>query len=700
MGKGAGSTFFALLVGIDAYPLPINPLFGCGNDVRHLATFLEGRVGDRLRLTTLVDRQATRAAMIDTFRSHLGQAGPGDVALFSYSGHGSEEPAPPAFAELEASGRIQTLVPVDVGRRRKGPLVRPIADKELAVLIAEVTARGPHVVVLLDCCHSGSGTRDAAATPRQWLPDPDAAPAGDRADVRELATVRPMSDFLAGVADRPPRADHVALSACQSFELAKETVRDTEIRGAFSVALLDTLAAIGPATTYRSLLAGVWARVERVVDAQSPVLDPVDADGPADAIVLDGTIERPDVAFHVTTVAGGFEVDAGAIHGLRSASRGEAFELACLAPGSSEVAGLVRVTEVGPARSTVEPLGWQPADLAYDAVIAAVPLPSACVRFDPDGPVDAYDAVRRAIATSGPDGSPSPYVRVIDDAVPGPDGPSAAASDDALVLRVAAVPDGYTVESVDGPRTVRSGPRPGPALRILRPDGSPVVADIRGIDAPAARGLVAQLEHVARWEQLKALGGHPSRLRDAVRLEIEALGPDDPPGAAGVPLRPAAEYRLTYTRRGDAWSPPAMLLRLANTSDGDLFVAVLDLTDRFRCHASLFPTARITAGHTVAIWDGRPVQAGLPADRPVVSGAEARDWLKVIVSETDFDASAFEMTALDEPFHATRSAPGSASTLERLASRVLTRDIGAGPDPGTHDPDWCAETYAIRIVVP
>ena len=114
--------------------------------------------------------------MIDTFRSHLGQAGAGDVALFSYSGHGSEEPAPPEFAELEASGRIQTLVPVDVGRRRDGPLVRPIADKELAVLIAEVAARGPHVVVLLDCCHSGSGTRDAAATPRQWLPDPGRGP--------------------------------------------------------------------------------------------------------------------------------------------------------------------------------------------------------------------------------------------------------------------------------------------------------------------------------------------------------------------------------------------------------------------------------------------------------------------------------------------------------------------------------------------
>ena len=702
MRKPRGSTFFALLVGINDYPPPINPLFGCANDVRHLTTFLEGRVGDRLRLTTLVDGQATRAAIIDTFRAHLGQAGPGDVALFSYSGHGSEEPAPSEFATLEASGRLQTLVPVDVGRRRGGPLVRPIADKELAVLIAEVSAKGPHVVVLLDCCHSGNGTRDAATTVRQWLPDPDEVPTRERNDVRELARVRPLDEFLAGVADEiPPRTAHVALSACRSFELAKETVRDSEIRGAFSVALLDTLATVGPTTTYRSLLAGVRARVERIVDAQSPVLDPVELNGPADALVLDGTIERPDAVFHVTSVDGGFEVDAGAIHGLRAASRGEAFELACLVPGSGEVAGLVRVADVGPARSVVEPLGWTPEDVAYDAVIASVPLPAAAVRFDAEGLAEGYEQVRQAISVAGPDGGPSPYVRLAGDAEGGPDTTGADdASGDALVLRVAAVPDGYTVELVDGRRTSRSDPLPGPALRILRADGSPIVADVPGIDARAARALVARLEHIARWEQLKALGGHPSRLRDAVRLEIEEVEPDATGDEEHAPLPTAAEYRLAYERRGDAWQPPAMILRLVNTTDRDLFVGVLDLTDRFRCHASLFPTDRIAAGHTVAIREGRPVSAGLPSERPIVSGAEARDWLKVVVSESDFDASAFEMTALDEPFRATRSALGAGSTLERLAARVLTRDIGADAGPDSGNPDWCAETYAIRIVVP
>ncbi|MEZ5218227.1 MAG: caspase family protein [Ilumatobacteraceae bacterium] len=80
----------ALLVGIDAYAEPVRPLGGCRNDVRYLEEYLRARLGDALVLRTLVDERATRAAVIDSFRSHLGQASSGDVALFAYSGHGSQ----------------------------------------------------------------------------------------------------------------------------------------------------------------------------------------------------------------------------------------------------------------------------------------------------------------------------------------------------------------------------------------------------------------------------------------------------------------------------------------------------------------------------------------------------------------------------------------------------------------------------------
>ncbi len=56
------------------------------------------------------------------------------------------------------------------GTTTAGQFVWPLADKELGLLLDEVAAGGAHVVALLDCCHSGDGTRDAFVTARQWIP--------------------------------------------------------------------------------------------------------------------------------------------------------------------------------------------------------------------------------------------------------------------------------------------------------------------------------------------------------------------------------------------------------------------------------------------------------------------------------------------------------------------------------------------------
>ena len=157
------SATYALLVGIDAYPAPVNPLRGCVNDIRRVETLLRERLTpahgqpDPFRPLVLTDAQATRQAIVAGFRQHLRQAGPQDVALFYYSGHGSQAPSPPEFWHLEPDRLDETLVCWD--SRLAEPNHWDLADKELAQLIAEVAVSGAHVVVILDCCHSGSGTR-------------------------------------------------------------------------------------------------------------------------------------------------------------------------------------------------------------------------------------------------------------------------------------------------------------------------------------------------------------------------------------------------------------------------------------------------------------------------------------------------------------------------------------------------------------
>jgi hypothetical protein len=675
-------TTYALLVGIDAYVPPLTPLYGCRNDIAALETYLRARADGELDLQVLLDAEATRDTVVAGFRQHLARAGDGDVVLFAYCGHGSEEPAPAAIADLEPSGRIQTILLHDCGRRVDGKLRRALADKELSLLLAEVAAGGAHVVVILDCCHAGGGTRDPYARPRAWTPRPSEATAAERDVVAALAAERPSSEFLPGSLDhwRAPRPPHVALAACRSDETAKEHRVGDANRGAFSVALLDSLDVLGARTTYRSLLATVRSRVERTADEQRPELFPLEVGGLADGLFLDGSVRPVAPSFTVTKAGPGWEVDAGIVHGLRDPVGPEAFVLAC-SDDDETAAGMVRVTHVEVGRSVVEPLEWAPADRAYRAAVVSVPLPPAEIQLDPPvegGPSVAevaavHDAVRAAVASSGPGRSPSTAVRIVDDAT---------ASPGALRLRVAV-------------------PAPGTA-RIARADGAPVVGDVAEADGPGARLVVSRLEHVAGWELVRALGDHPSPLADLVTLDLFECQPGETRRPADrPPLATDGSCVLTYRRQLDgSWLAPAVFMQLQSHADQDLYVAVLDLTDRFRCHAAV-PTIKLGAGRPLALNEGDPLPATLPDGTPVEPGRSVRDWLKVIVSTVDFEATSFTMQQLDAPPPAVnRGVPRS--TLDRLAARAVRRDIGAGVDPASSTPvaQWTASTLVLEVRVP
>ena len=106
--------------------------------MRHLEQYLRGRLGDAAHIVTLTDDQATREGVVAGFRSHLAQAGDGDIALFAYSGHGSQELPPTEFAFGDASGKLQNLLLFDAGHDDRGQFVWPLADKELGLLLDEV----------------------------------------------------------------------------------------------------------------------------------------------------------------------------------------------------------------------------------------------------------------------------------------------------------------------------------------------------------------------------------------------------------------------------------------------------------------------------------------------------------------------------------------------------------------------------------
>ena len=79
----------ALCIGINNYPGTHMDLAGCVNDANDWATELGAR---GFTVATLLDGQATKAAMVAGFKSVIDTAVSDDLVVITFSGHGTYVP--------------------------------------------------------------------------------------------------------------------------------------------------------------------------------------------------------------------------------------------------------------------------------------------------------------------------------------------------------------------------------------------------------------------------------------------------------------------------------------------------------------------------------------------------------------------------------------------------------------------------------
>ncbi|MGC5031039.1 caspase family protein [Micromonospora sp. DT229] len=627
---------FALLVGIDRYQA-VGPLQGCHNDVLAVRDYLRVRAGvsDPQAIRLLANEDATRSAVIAGLREHLGQAGPGDTALFWFSGHGSWAPVPQELSHLEPSGRMQTLVCHD----SRHDQVPDLYDKELLLLCDEIAGTGAHLAVVLDSCHSQSATRDLV----RYAPASTTPP--------RLEALLPQ---LRQVLARPP-TQHVALAACRSNETAGETWADGRAYGLFSWSLLSAMRRLAPSTTYRDLLVAARCEVERQSRQQVPQLEPV-TPGIADQPFLGGRVTLPAIGIRMRRVRGEWEIDAGSCHGLSLASPEQDVRVAVPGPLLREA----RIARVHPERSVVAPLGWEPdEDTQYPVVLSRAPLPRVTVAVDGIHR-SAADSVLTALASAGPGGGPSPHVR-----------PAEGGADLLLDVRL---PD---------------------RVHIRDSDGFPLCPELALDDG--GRRVVLALEHLARVHQIKALVNPISRLTGAVGLELVEARPGEPTAPAHrPPLLPGGDgtLHLRYRWEQGSWRPPTVFIRLRNNSDRPLFFVLLNITERHRVHATLFAGDHVAPRQVGAALYGRAVEFTLPAGDPVRPGARTRDWLLLLAAEEQFSSAPFELPAIEDISPDRRRSPlAVAGLLGRLGLAAVHRDAGVA---GAGASDWI--TLAVPVV--
>ncbi len=224
--RGVSAATYGLVVGIDDYD-HLEKLRGAVNDARDIAAALEQAGAQEVVL--LLDHGADRQAILGAWGRLLSRAKRGDTIVFTYAGHGGQEPE--HWPGSESDGLDETFLLA--GFREAAPWnSERLRDNEIGELFR--AAAHINIVFLADSCHSGTMTRAV---------DPRARFLGTR--LGEYGAIE--DDVLAPPADvRETPGDEglkhvVFFAAVGDHQLAPELMLDGKPRGALSWAFARAL---------------------------------------------------------------------------------------------------------------------------------------------------------------------------------------------------------------------------------------------------------------------------------------------------------------------------------------------------------------------------------------------------------------------------------------------------------------------------
>jgi hypothetical protein len=167
---------YGMVVGIDDYIGTVNDLDGAVNDASDVAKSLN-ELGAK-EVVTLFNGDATKEHIFSSWNELVTKAEPGDTIVFSYAGHGGQEPEPPGRHD-EADGMNENFLLGGFAAEGPGTKQR-ILDDEVFEWMKEADDKKVKVIFVADSCHSGGMERSASASGVKFRKGRFAAIAGDQ----------------------------------------------------------------------------------------------------------------------------------------------------------------------------------------------------------------------------------------------------------------------------------------------------------------------------------------------------------------------------------------------------------------------------------------------------------------------------------------------------------------------------------------
>ncbi len=265
-------TKHALVVGIGDYKYW--PDISSSNDVPFIKTTLLKQDFREDNMLILTDSGATKAGIETAFKKLITRVKKGDIVVIHFSSHGEQVEDD---NKEETDGLDEAIVSYDamypINRENfSTDQVKYFRDDQFGDYIDELRSKlgeQGDVIVFIDACHSGSGTRGSRKVRG------GAAPLVSKNYKSSGKAITGKGDVFREdkVLSEEKLATYVVISAARAGELNTEADNDGTDMGSLSLAIGKVFEKLSPGTTYRSFFSNLLSFMNEIVPEQHPVIE-------------------------------------------------------------------------------------------------------------------------------------------------------------------------------------------------------------------------------------------------------------------------------------------------------------------------------------------------------------------------------------------------------------------------------------------
>jgi len=269
----------ALIVAVGEYPPEsrLRPIASV-NDVKFIKAALLKNGFEEKNIDTLINEKATKKNIIDRLNELSAKANQDDIVMIHFGCHGQQirDQKTPELGKDEDDGYDEALLPYDAKGFYNPVKYRGenhLRDDELNVLLTDIRkkiGRDGSLLVLIDACHSGTGTRadDFPSSRGEPVPFPDPENPYDPSAISDINEKGTFFDY-----NSDSVSNMVVISGSGPHQENKQMLVNYEEVGSLSYSFYKAMNELPEAADYGLMFQKIKTYIRFVIPDQYPVIE-------------------------------------------------------------------------------------------------------------------------------------------------------------------------------------------------------------------------------------------------------------------------------------------------------------------------------------------------------------------------------------------------------------------------------------------